>query len=107
VDLKKELDKIKEVKKLKSSIKIHHFTDKKKAVDFIKKDLFNRRLLVISCGEGGQGPDFCEQIHHEFNVIGILVYCANLEKNEEWARNYFKIEGVFTNFYDLLRSISI
>jgi hypothetical protein len=69
-------------KELKNEIKIHHFNEKNKAVEFIKKDLYNRRILVISCGEGGQGPNFCEQIHHEFNVIGILVYCADLGKNE-------------------------
>jgi hypothetical protein len=47
-------------KELKNDIKIHHFTEKNKAVEFIKTNLYKRRLLVISCGNGGQGPDFCE-----------------------------------------------
>ncbi len=73
------------------------------AVELIRNDLFNRRLLVISCGKDGK--EFCDRIHQESNVVYIYIFCGDLAKHSIWAKNYMKIQGVFTDEEDLKDSI--
>ncbi|CAF0960114.1 unnamed protein product [Adineta ricciae] len=60
--------------------------------------------LIIS---GTQGREMVPKIHTLPQIIGIHVYCYEKQVHEQWARNFTKVKGVFTEFNEVLRSLSL
>ena len=92
-----------EILKEELKIKVNTFTNFIDAVQFIQKDGRNRRLLVICCGSKGQ--DLCEAIKMDINVIFLYIFSARVGLHKEWAKNYYKIQGIYTDILELMHSI--
>jgi hypothetical protein len=58
---------------------------------------------VISCGS--RGEELCKRIDLDINVVFVYIFAMNVERHSKWAPKYYKIQGVFTLFEDLMRSI--
>ena len=52
------------------------------------KDQEEKILLIVS---GQLGQEIIENIHQHKQIISILVFCGNKQKNELWAKNYPKV----------------
>ncbi|CAF0853883.1 unnamed protein product [Adineta ricciae] len=60
--------------------------------------------LIIS---GTHGSEMVPKIHTLPQIISIHVYCYNKHAHEQWARTFTKVKGVFTEYNELLRSLSL
>jgi len=58
---------------------------------------------VISCGS--RGEELCERINMDINVVFVYLFAFNVAKHRVWAPKYYKIQGIFTRFEELLRSM--
>ncbi|CAF3420436.1 unnamed protein product [Rotaria socialis] len=74
---------------------IETFTDGEKCIEFIKTVQNNDKICIIV--SGSYGETIVPPIHSMPQVDSIFVFCNNKSFHEGWARNWKKINGVFTN----------
>ena len=58
-------------------------------------DMDNEKAFIISSGAFGQ--HLVPEIHDLPQVDAIYIFCGNKTKHEIWAKEWAKIEGVFTS----------
>ncbi|CAF4556102.1 unnamed protein product, partial [Rotaria sp. Silwood2] len=71
------------------------FTDARTFVNCLSKIKKRKILMVIS---GSLVQNIVARIHHLPQIYSIFVFCRNKAKYEQWAKNWFKIKGVQTDF---------
>ena len=81
---------------------IHTFTDWPACFTHIS-EIKNARVFMVVSGALGQGilPD--AQLLSQIEAI--YVFCSNREWHERWAKNWSKIEGVFTDIGSLSKAL--
>jgi tetratricopeptide (TPR) repeat protein len=75
---------------------IHTFTEIDPCREFIKH--VNNICLIIS---GSFGKKLVPLVHDLIQIHSIYVFCMDKQKHDEWARQYPKICGVFTNINEI------
>ncbi|CAF2783696.1 unnamed protein product [Rotaria sp. Silwood2] len=83
--------------------RIDRFTDVNQCADFLTK-IEKEKIFIIVSGSLGQSavPD----IHDMPQVDSIYVFCEDRSKHSQWAENWTKVKGVFTeidSIYDVLK----
>lgn len=61
-----------------------------------------RLVLIVS---GRLGREIVPQIHSLEQIASIYVYCLDRERNEQWAKNYSKIQRVVVTHTELIKQI--
>ncbi|CAF1129348.1 unnamed protein product [Adineta ricciae] len=81
---------------------IETYTDVDKCIMAINS-LSNERLCLISCGSLGETT--VPVIHNRPQVDTIYIFCQNRTRHEQWARNWSKVKGVYTDFDLICKSL--
>ncbi|CAF0779814.1 unnamed protein product [Adineta steineri] len=65
----------------------------------------HERVFVITSGSLGQ--HLVPEIHNLSQVDAIYIFCSNKVRHQEWARNWTKIKGVYTNFIEICQLLQL
>lgn len=82
------------------------FTEQDEAVDFLTEIDGTKALLVI---EGTIGRHIVSLIHDTPQLYAIYIFCGNQSQNEQWIKDWVKIQGVYTDFkllYEALQAVA-
>ncbi|CAF1054450.1 unnamed protein product [Rotaria sp. Silwood1] len=80
-----------QVRSIINNIKM--FSDVSKCTDFLRKIKNEKAFMIVS---GVLGESAMPNIHNISKLDSIYVFCALKAKHEQWAQNWTKIKGVFT-----------
>lgn len=72
---------------------INTFTDANQCINFITNTTDEHIFMIIS---GTLGEIIVPTIHNIFRIDSIYIFCRDELKHKQWAKNWFKIKGVFT-----------
>ncbi|CAF1274382.1 unnamed protein product [Didymodactylos carnosus] len=65
----------------------------------------NQRCSVILVTGGQIGRQIVPKIHDLLQVISLIVYCMDKEKNEKWSGHYRKVKGVVNRSDDMIKQV--
>src|ERR1700734_3318538 len=72
---------------------INTFTDGEKCIEFLENIADERACMIIS---GSLGQHIVPRVHNMSQVDSIFISCRNQKYHEQWAKDWSKIKGVFT-----------
>ncbi|CAF1187758.1 unnamed protein product [Adineta steineri] len=81
---------------------INTFTDADQCLEFIQTIIDNKVCMIIS---GLLGQNFVPSIHNIPQVDSIFVFCGNRKHHEQWAKEWPKIKGVFTDITPICEAL--
>jgi tetratricopeptide (TPR) repeat protein len=81
---------------------INTFSDVNHCVDFLSDIKDEKAFMIIS---GSLGQQIVSYIHGLPQLHSIYVYCASKTRHEEWAKDWSKIKGVFTQIGPICESL--
>ena len=85
------------LKQLRSVVnEVHLLTTPAQCIRFLK-EMDKQKAFVIS--SGALGRDLVPEIHNIPRVDTIYIFCANKQRHEGWAKQWPKIQGVYTERY--------
>ncbi|CAF1218310.1 unnamed protein product, partial [Adineta ricciae] len=73
---------------------VQTFTDNDQCIEFIISMTDNRVFLITS---GAIARNIVPCVHDISQLNSFLIFCANKEYHEQWAKDWPKIRGVFTD----------
>jgi hypothetical protein len=82
---------------------MHVFTDADKCVQQLKKSSDKNIFMIVS---GAFGQNIVPIIHEMPQIESIFVFCGNKAFHEQWAKNWSKIKGVFTEIGDVADAVT-
>ncbi|CAF1190122.1 unnamed protein product [Adineta steineri] len=83
------------IKRLKRVVKnVNTFTDSDQCVEFIQTITNNKVCMIVS---GSLGQYIVSHVHDMSQVDTIFIFCNNQEWYKQWAKEWPKIKGVFTD----------
>ncbi|CAF3820928.1 unnamed protein product, partial [Adineta steineri] len=83
------------IKQLKRVVNnINTFTDGEQCVEFIQTITNNKVCIIVS---GSLGKHIVPHVHEMSQVDTIFIFCNSQECYKQWAREWPKIKGVFTD----------
>jgi tetratricopeptide (TPR) repeat protein len=72
---------------------IKTFTDAERCIEFLE-DTDNEKVSMIISGALGQ--QIVPRVHNMSQVDSIFIFCGNKKHHEQWAKDWSKIKGVYT-----------
>ena len=78
------------------------FTDGEECVQFLEDMQDEKSCMIIS---GTLGQQIVPRIHNLTQVDTIFIFCGNKQYHEEWAKNWPKIKGVFTEINPICEAL--
>ncbi|CAF0765405.1 unnamed protein product [Adineta steineri] len=91
------------IKQLKLVVNnINTFTDSKECVEFIQTINNNKVCMIVS---GSLGQHIVPQVHCMPQVDTIFIFCNNQEWHKQWAKEWPKIKGVFTDITSICEAL--
>ena len=72
---------------------INTFTDGDQCIEFINSMNDEKACMVIS---GALGQHIVPRVHNLSQVDSTFIFCGNKKRHEEWAKDWSKVKGVFT-----------
>jgi hypothetical protein len=81
---------------------INKFTDGDECIQFINTITNNKACLIIS---GSLGQHIVPRVHSMSQVDSIFILCAIKQHHEQWAREWPKIKGVFTEIAPICEAL--
>ena len=78
------------------------FTDEETCVKFINEDAQEKVSIIIS---GALGQHVVPRIHDMSQVDTIFIFCGNKSRHEGWAKDWPKIQGVFTDIKPICQAL--
>jgi tetratricopeptide (TPR) repeat protein len=81
---------------------ISTYTDSDQCIQFINTITNNKVCLIIS---GALGQQVVPRIHNMSQVDSIFIFCGNKKRHEQWAEEWSKIKGIFTEISPLCEAI--
>ena len=97
-------DSRKSTAKLRKVIKnVNTFTDANTCEEFLR-NISEEKIFLIASGSLGQR--IVPTIHDKQQINSIFVFCGDKSYHENWAKQYTKVMGVFTNIDPLCESIA-
>ncbi|UJR32020.1 hypothetical protein I4U23_019489 [Adineta vaga] len=73
--------------------------------EYLQETSKDDRIFLIVSGRLGQ--EIVPRIHHNRQISIIYVYCMDKKRNEEWAKNFTKVTGIFIKFDQLFQQIQV
>ena len=81
---------------------INIFTDSEECLQFLEDMQDEKSCMIIS---GALGQQIVPRIHDLAQVDTIFIFCGNKKYHEQWAKNWSKIKGVFTEITPICEAI--
>ena len=81
---------------------INIFTDSEECLQFLKDMQDEKSCMIIS---GALGQQIVPRIHDLAQVDTIFIFCGNKKYHEQWAKNWSKIKGVFTEITPICEAL--
>jgi tetratricopeptide (TPR) repeat protein len=81
---------------------INTFTDGEECVQFLENINKEKACMIIS---GSLGQDIVPRVHDMFQLDSIFIFCAKKESHEQWAKEWSKIKGVFTEISPICEAL--
>ncbi|CAF0976087.1 unnamed protein product [Adineta steineri] len=81
---------------------VNTFTDSEECVEFIQTITDNKACMIIS---GSLGQHIVPHVHNMSQVDTIFIFCKNQEWHKQWAREWPKIKGVFTDITSICEAL--
>ncbi|CAF1216427.1 unnamed protein product [Adineta steineri] len=73
---------------------INTFTDVDQCFEFIETIVDQKACMIVS---GSVGQHFVPFVHNMSQVDSIFIFCDNRKLHEQWAKDWPKIKGIFTD----------
>ncbi|CAF0867678.1 unnamed protein product [Adineta steineri] len=91
------------IKQLKRVVNnVYTFTDSEECVEFIQTINNSKVYIIVS---GSFGKHIMPQVHDMSQVDTILIFCSNQEWHKQWAKDWPKIKGVFTDITSICEAL--
>jgi tetratricopeptide (TPR) repeat protein len=81
---------------------VNTFTDDNQCIQFIQSISNNKACMIIS---GSLGQHIVPRLHDMSQVDSIFIFCNNKRYHEQWAKEWAKIKGVFTNITSICETL--
>ena len=81
---------------------ISTFTDGDECIKFIQNIHDSKACMIIS---GSLGQHIVPQVHDMSQVNTIFIFCDNRKRHEQWAKEWPKIKGVFTEISSICEAL--
>jgi tetratricopeptide (TPR) repeat protein len=91
---------ITELRRVVNDIKT--FTDSDQCVQFIEDINNNKAWMIIS---GSLGQHIVPRVHDMPQVDAIFIFCGDKKRHEQWAKQWPKIKGVFTEISSICEAL--
>ena len=72
---------------------INQYADDEQCIEFLQSIENEKACMIIS---GSLGQHVVPQVHDMLQVDSIFIFCGNKKYHEQWAKEWPKIKGVFT-----------
>ncbi|CAF0720593.1 unnamed protein product [Adineta steineri] len=96
-------DCINTIKQLKRVVNnVNTFTDTNQCVEFIQTINNNKVCMIVS---GSLGKHIVPHVHGMSQVDTIFIFCNNQEWHKQWAKEWPKIKGVFTDVTSICNAL--
>jgi tetratricopeptide (TPR) repeat protein len=83
---------------------IQTFTDSDRCIDYLT-DVQNEKVVLIVSGSFGQ--QVVHLIYEITQLVSIYVFCGDKVEHSQWASNYKKVKGVFTQIEALYHELKM
>lgn len=83
--------------------RIHIFETNDQCLTFLN-GIGNERIFLVATGRLGQ--EIVPKIHDRTQIDSIYIFCMDKAKHEQWAKNWTKIHGIFTNSTPLYQALN-
>ncbi|CAF0720457.1 unnamed protein product [Adineta steineri] len=91
------------IKQLKRVVNdVNTFTDSEQCVEFIQTITDNKICMIIS---ESLGKHIVPRVHNMSQVDTIFIFCNNQECDKQWATEWRKIKGVFTDMTSICEAL--
>ncbi|CAF1357070.1 unnamed protein product [Adineta steineri] len=91
------------IKQLKCAVNnVNTFTDGEQCIEFIRTITNNKICMIVS---GSLGQHIVPHVHTMFQVDTIFIFCNNQEWHKQWAKEWPKIKGVFTDVTSICEAL--
>ncbi|CAF1383398.1 unnamed protein product [Adineta steineri] len=91
------------IKQLKRVVNnVNTFTDREECFEFILTINNNKVCMVVS---GSLGQYIVPHVHNISQVDTIFIFCKNPEWHKQWAEEWSKIKGVFTDISSICEAL--
>ena len=77
---------------------IKFFSDPDECRQFIKEIIDEKLFLIVS---GSFGEQFVPEWEVQLQICAIYVYCQRKEYHENWAKDFTKVKGVYTDLHSI------
>ncbi|CAF0895713.1 unnamed protein product [Adineta steineri] len=81
---------------------INTFTDVDQCFEFIETVVDKKACMIIS---GSVGQNMVPFVHNMSQIHSIFIVCDNQKHHEQWAKNWPKIKGVFTDITSICEAL--
>ena len=81
---------------------INTFTDGQECIQFLQDTADEKIYIIIS---GALGKQIVPRVHNLSQVDSIFIFCGNKKYHEDWAKNWSKIKGVFTEIGSICEAL--
>ncbi|CAF1475081.1 unnamed protein product [Adineta steineri] len=91
------------IKQLKCVVNnVNTLTDVEKCIEFIETITNNKVCMIVS---GSLGKYIVPRVHNVPQVDTIFIFCNNHEWDKQWAKEWPKIKGVFTDITSICEAL--
>jgi tetratricopeptide (TPR) repeat protein len=81
---------------------INKFTDGDECVEFLQSMDNDKACMIIS---GSLGQHIVPRVHDMSQMDSIFIFCGNKKRHEQWAKEWPKIKGVFTDITPICEAL--
>ena len=81
---------------------INTFTDGEQCIHFLQNMDNEKACMIIS---GALGQHIVPRVHTMSQVDSIFIFCGNKKYHEQWAKDWPKIKGVFTEIEPICEAL--
>lgn len=81
---------------------INIFTDTQQCLQFLEAMADEKVCMIIS---GSLGQQFVRDVHHLSQMDSIFIFCGNKNYHEQWAKDWPKVKGVFTEIEPICEAL--
>ena len=93
---------LKRIKQIISPSSPKTFIKSGRCVDYVVSSKGNKLFLIVS---GSFGENIIRLVHDLPQIVALYVYCFNIQLHEQWAKNFNKIRGIFTDEHLLVTKL--
>ncbi|CAF1278881.1 unnamed protein product [Adineta steineri] len=91
------------IKQLKRVVNnMNTFTDGEECVEFIQTINNNKVCIIVS---GSLGQQTVPHVHNMSQLDTIFIFCSKQERHIQWAKEWPKIKGVFTDITSICKAL--